>query len=188
MIPLLFHRFFIHQTYAPNNVIDVSQKPFHLIRRGWGEFPARIQIHFKNPANKPVDVVHNLKLDKTYTGLQTLGSETLVDAWLKNVNPEQSASKPASSSSKESPLIDQNFTICEDKTLLKNGDPSMVSIIASTKPLKRSHSAAAMESDCKKPRLNDNLSSKQVLKVKGVHPVVPTPRPSVGVSLLKKIH
>jgi len=49
-------RFFIHQTYAPNNVIDVSAKPFHLIRRGWGEFPARIQIHFKNPANKPVDI------------------------------------------------------------------------------------------------------------------------------------
>ena len=78
-----FPRFFIHQTYAPNNVIDVSQKPFHLIRRGWGEFPARIQIHFKNPANKPVDVVHSIRLDKTYTGLQTLGSETLIDVWLK---------------------------------------------------------------------------------------------------------
>jgi len=183
-------RFFIHQTYAPNNVIDVTASPFHLIRRGWGEFPARIQIHFANPQNKPVDVVHNLKLDKTYTGLQTLGSETVVDAWLRtdtSPHPTAAAGKTVSSASAETPSVDQNFTICEDQTLLGNGSaPGMISIIASvTKPLKRSLSGAVQESDCKKPRLND---SKQVLKVKGVHPVAPSPRPSVGVSLLKKIH
>ena len=32
--------------------------------------------------NKPIDLIHNLKLDKTYTGLQTLGAETNVDVWL----------------------------------------------------------------------------------------------------------
>merc|ERR1719323_1023293 len=81
-------RFFIHQTYAPNNVIDVAHPPYHLIRRGWGEFPARVQIHFKEPVNKPVDIMHNIKLDKTYTGLQTLGAETLVDIWLHEVQKE----------------------------------------------------------------------------------------------------
>ena len=57
-------RFFIHQTYAPNNVIDVVHPPYHLIRRGWGEFPARVQIHFKgrSGANKPVDVMHSIKV------------------------------------------------------------------------------------------------------------------------------
>ena len=57
-------RFFIHQTYAPNNVIDVAHPPYHLIRRGWGEFPARVQIHFKGPSgvNKPVDVMHFIKV------------------------------------------------------------------------------------------------------------------------------
>lgn len=75
-------RFFIHQSYYPNNVVDVQKPPFQLTRRGWGEFPARIQIYFKNEANKPVSIVHHIKLDKTYTGLQTLGSETTVDVWL----------------------------------------------------------------------------------------------------------
>lgn len=49
------------------------EQPFHLSRRGWGEFPLRVQIHFQCSANKPVDVIHNLKLDRTYTGRQTLG-------------------------------------------------------------------------------------------------------------------
>ena len=76
-------RFLIHQSYHPNNVIEVSKSPFQLTRRGWGEFPARIQLFFKNPQqNKPVSIVHNLKLDKTYTGLQTLGAETCADLWL----------------------------------------------------------------------------------------------------------
>lgn len=174
-------RFFIHQTYAPNNVIDVSQKPFHLIRRGWGEFPARIQIHFKNPANKPVDVVHNLKLDKTYTGLQTLGSETLIDVWLKTAAQSQEP-KPASASDSARHL-DQNFTIVEDKSLLA-GDSVVVSI--NTKQLKRTASAAAVsggDSERKKARLSDTtMAAGNVLKD------IVSARPSVGASLLKKIH
>ena len=40
---------------------------------------------FRHPEdNKPIDLIHNLKLDKTYTGLQTLGAETNVDVWLHN--------------------------------------------------------------------------------------------------------
>ena len=62
-------RFFIHQTYAPNNVIDVAHPPYHLIRRGWGEFPARVQIHFKEPVNKPVDIMHNIKVSKLFYGI-----------------------------------------------------------------------------------------------------------------------
>lgn len=77
-------RFLIHPSYHPHDLIETTQPPFHLTRRGWGEFPARIQIHFKHPLDKPVDIIHNLRLDKTYTGLQTLGAETNVDLWLHN--------------------------------------------------------------------------------------------------------
>ncbi|XP_012254143.2 YEATS domain-containing protein 2 [Athalia rosae] len=75
-------RFFLHPSYQPNDVVQVASAPFHLSRRGWGEFPVRVQLHFKNLLNKPMDIIHHLKLDRTYTGLQTLGSETVVDIWI----------------------------------------------------------------------------------------------------------
>ncbi|XP_058470687.1 YEATS domain-containing protein 2 isoform X1 [Solea solea] len=74
--------FFLHPSYKPNDLVEVSEPPFHLTRRGWGEFPVRIQIHFKDPRNKRIDIIHQLKLDRTYTGLQTLGAETVVDVEL----------------------------------------------------------------------------------------------------------
>lgn len=75
-------RFFLHPSYQPNDVIELTSSPFHLSRLGWGEFPIRVQLHFKNNINKPVDIIHNLKLDRTYTGILTIGSETVVDIWL----------------------------------------------------------------------------------------------------------
>lgn len=39
-----------------------SNPPFHLIKRGWGEFPVRVQLHFHDARNKPVDIIHNLKV------------------------------------------------------------------------------------------------------------------------------
>ncbi|KAG7200954.1 hypothetical protein KM043_003314 [Ampulex compressa] len=75
-------RFFLHPSYRPNDVVEITSAPFYLSRRGWGEFPLRVQLHFKSPLNKPMDIIHHLKLDRTYTGLQTLGSETIVDLWI----------------------------------------------------------------------------------------------------------
>ena len=71
--------FFLHPSYRPNDIVEVNKPPFHLTRRGWGEFPIRAQLHFVDSRNKRVDIIHELKLDRTYTGLQTLGAETLVD-------------------------------------------------------------------------------------------------------------
>lgn len=93
-------RFFLHPSYRPNDVIEVSNYPFCISRRGWGEFPIRIQLHFKNSLNKPVDVIHYLKLDKSYTGLQTLGSETVVDVWIYEEN--EKAKRKAVSIEKDS--------------------------------------------------------------------------------------
>ena len=84
--------FFLHPSYQPNDIVEVSKQPFHLTRRGWGEFPVRVQLHFLDPRNKRVDIIHELKLDRTYTGLQTLGAETVVDLQLdKRTFPEYSS-------------------------------------------------------------------------------------------------
>lgn len=72
-------RFFLHPSYHPNDIIRISKPPFHLTRYGWGEFPVRVQLEFADKMNKHVDIIHNLALDRTHTGHQTLGSETVVD-------------------------------------------------------------------------------------------------------------
>ena len=72
-------RFFLHPSYHPNDIIRISKPPFHLTRYGWGEFPVRVQLEFTDKCNKHVDIIHNLVLDRTHTGHQTLGSETVVD-------------------------------------------------------------------------------------------------------------
>ncbi|PIK41062.1 putative YEATS domain-containing protein 2 [Apostichopus japonicus] len=74
--------FYLHPSYRPNDLVEVKDPPFHLTRRGWGEFPIRVQLHFNDPRSKKVDIIHHLKLDRTYTGLQTLGAETIVDVEL----------------------------------------------------------------------------------------------------------
>ncbi|XP_045207821.2 YEATS domain-containing protein 2-like isoform X2 [Mercenaria mercenaria] len=88
--------FFLHPSYRPNDLVEVSQPPFHLTRRGWGEFPVRVQLHFKDHRNKKLDIVHNLKLDRTYTGLQTLGSETVVDIEIEKDIPKVKREKSSS--------------------------------------------------------------------------------------------
>ncbi|XP_075548130.1 YEATS domain containing 2 homolog D12 [Dermacentor variabilis] len=75
-------RFFLHPSYRPHDLVEITEPPFQVQRKGWGEFPLRVQLHFHDRWTKHVDIIHHLKLDKTYTGLQTLGAETVVDLWL----------------------------------------------------------------------------------------------------------
>lgn len=98
--------FYLHPSYRPHDVIEVRESPFHLSRRGWGEFPLRVQIFFKCPFNKPVSIVHNLKLEKTFTGRQTLGNETLVDVYLHDNSLEK---KPATITKPPEEMIDNNL-------------------------------------------------------------------------------
>lgn len=109
-------RFFLHPSYRPNDVVEVTSYPFHLSRRGWGEFPVRVQLHFKNALDKPIDIIHHLKLDRTYTGLQTLGSETLVDIWIHmaetcNFGQNNSNESVESSSNNASIKIEPNDSL-----------------------------------------------------------------------------
>ncbi|CAH1173603.1 unnamed protein product [Phaedon cochleariae] len=104
--------FYLHPSYRPHDVIEVSESPFHLTRRGWGEFPLRVQIFFKCPLNKPISIVHNLKLDKTYTGRQTLGNETIVDVYLHDNSPlkPHTISRPPESPSNPLPISEPEET------------------------------------------------------------------------------
>lgn len=111
-------RFFLHPSYRPNDVVEVTSYPFHLSRRGWGEFPLRVQLHFKNSLNKPMDIIHHLKLDRTYTGLQTLGSETLVDVWIHTAEFHNSKQNNRDESIESS--VNDTFVKIE----LNNGDNS----------------------------------------------------------------
>lgn len=80
-------RFFLHPSYKPNNIVEVQNPPFQLSRRGWGEFPIRIQLYFDAATQqKPLQVFHNLVLDRRMTGLQTMGAETVVELWLNSDN------------------------------------------------------------------------------------------------------
>jgi len=72
-------RFYLHPSYRPHDIVDVIDPPFQLTRYGWGEFPIRIQIFFVDKRNKPVDVIHALKLDDTHSGKQRLGDERAFD-------------------------------------------------------------------------------------------------------------
>ncbi|XP_021347557.1 YEATS domain-containing protein 2-like isoform X2 [Mizuhopecten yessoensis] len=129
--------FLLHPSYRPNDLVEVSHPPFHLTRRGWGEFPVRVQLHFKDTRNKRLDIIHQLKLDRTYTGLQTLGAETVVDVELdpdffqektkqcKAVNKKELSKQMGSSnvngdtgesSEVKQEVVDVNFTIKEHTT------------------------------------------------------------------------
>ncbi len=70
--------FFLHPTYSPNDIVILVKPPYQITRFGWGEFPVRVQLHFKDTIHKPVDILHHLKLDSTRTGQQMLGNETRV--------------------------------------------------------------------------------------------------------------
>lgn len=78
-------RFYLHPSYRPNDVIDVTSPPFQLTRRGWGEFPIRLMVHFyQHVQQKPVQIIHSLVLDKKFTGHQTMGAETILEMWINN--------------------------------------------------------------------------------------------------------
>ncbi|XP_032525342.2 uncharacterized protein LOC116776290 [Danaus plexippus] len=73
----------LHHSYAPHDTVHIDKPPFQVCRRGWGEFPALVTLHFlKSYLNRPATITHTIKLDRQYTGLQTLGAETVVDVWL----------------------------------------------------------------------------------------------------------
>lgn len=56
----------IYKWYKFAFYIMSRSHPFQLTRRGWGEFPVRVQLHFVDPRNKKVDILHHLKVSVLY--------------------------------------------------------------------------------------------------------------------------
>uniref|UniRef100_A0AAY5F3Y3 YEATS domain-containing protein 2 n=1 Tax=Electrophorus electricus TaxID=8005 RepID=A0AAY5F3Y3_ELEEL len=98
--------FFLHPSYKPNDLVEVSEPPFHLTRRGWGEFPVRVQIHFKDQRNKRIDIIHHLKvrvhtLISLHPVLQVVDVELHRNSLGEDFIPFLSSSSSSSSSSSQ---------------------------------------------------------------------------------------
>ncbi len=98
-----------------------------MTRRGWGEFPLRAEVFFHNPLCKPINLIHHLKLDRSYTGLQTLGAETIVDVMVYGQgfsltpSPLHEDDEPNESDINHDPPPDSSP--CEDHAEVKADDP-----------------------------------------------------------------
>jgi len=68
-------RFFLHDSYKPNHIIDVDSPPFSITRQSRFEFPVRVQLHFVDPRNHPVFITHQFQLSKNVSDLR----ETPID-------------------------------------------------------------------------------------------------------------
>ena len=53
--------FFLHESFA-QSVRTITEPPFEVTENGWGEFDARIRVHFKDPKEEPIEITHPLKL------------------------------------------------------------------------------------------------------------------------------
>ena len=62
--PLTFVRaveFHLHESFAVP-VREVLQPPFELHDTGWGEFQTKMVVHFVDPAEDPITLIHTLRL------------------------------------------------------------------------------------------------------------------------------
>lgn len=82
-------RFHLDPSYKPNEVIDVASSPFQLTRRGHSDFTIKLEIFFKDEIQlKPVQIHHQLMLDKRLSGHQVLGNETTTEVFTNNFLPK----------------------------------------------------------------------------------------------------
>lgn len=51
----------LHQSFS-NPVRILTEPPYEVSEIGWGEFDTKIQLHFQDPAEAPVDIFHFLRL------------------------------------------------------------------------------------------------------------------------------
>eukprot|EP00741_Cyanophora_paradoxa_P009451 tig00000144_g9155.t1 len=79
-------RFFLHASFAPNDEVEVTTPPFQVVRRGWGEFPMKVRVTFKNPKQRPVDIEHDLKLDQLYTGKEEFGGQSTMQVEIEQIS------------------------------------------------------------------------------------------------------
>eukprot|EP01127_Copromyxa_protea_P004044 TRINITY_DN1382_c0_g1_i1.p1 TRINITY_DN1382_c0_g1~~TRINITY_DN1382_c0_g1_i1.p1 ORF type:complete len:1005 (-),score=199.16 TRINITY_DN1382_c0_g1_i1:2576-5353(-) len=127
-------RFFLHPSFAPNDIVEVHTPPFNITRSGWGEFPIRIQLHFTDAANKPMNIIHHLKLHDDKSGLQILGAEEEVTLELDRAFFERQGrgssndgqQGDASSSTTKAPMISFDQRLQMQQIQMQGGDISQI--------------------------------------------------------------
>lgn len=103
---------FLDPSYYPNNIVHIIEPPFHLVRRGWGEFLVRVVIFFYLSRNKPLTIYHRLQLDRTQCGYQRGAPETIADYWIYTDIPRNTV---IVDSIVEQGYKEENVTIKEDR-------------------------------------------------------------------------
>jgi hypothetical protein len=74
---------FLDESFPLPRIIELRVPPFRWVSYGWGEFNLKIRLLFCNPSkNKPMDVVHPLKLDPGKSGREVTGYEGYFDVEL----------------------------------------------------------------------------------------------------------
>ena len=74
---------FLDESFPLPRIIELRVPPFRWVSYGWGEFNLNIRLAFCDPGkNKPIDVVHPLKLDPGRTGREVVGYEGYFDVEL----------------------------------------------------------------------------------------------------------
>jgi transcription initiation factor IIF auxiliary subunit len=67
----------IDDSFSPNDLVIMYKQPYHITRRGWGEFPVYVTIYFKNKElNKPFKIKHELTLDQKNLTKEVIQPET----------------------------------------------------------------------------------------------------------------
>ncbi|KAI8904632.1 yeats family-domain-containing protein [Powellomyces hirtus] len=138
-------RFYLHPDYRPFDVVEVTEPPFRLTRYGWGEFPVRLQLYFVDERNKPVDIIHIVKLDKSKCGRQLPGSERFIDLEL-----------------------DRNTEFAEPRLFIKPPEPELDSHAERKSDMETDVARAAMAAAAAKRDALDRLLPKIVKQ----HPII----------------
>lgn len=117
-----FARFFLHSAYKPNDVIDIFEHPFTIERPAWGEFPIRIQLHFFDEKNKPVDLVHLLSLFTSTSSRYDQGVERLHEVEIDRNTDFNLGSKFISQSIFPSEILDSDSDDSESESILRTNE------------------------------------------------------------------
>ena len=115
-----FARFILHPAYKPNDVVDVYEHPFIIERPAWGEFPIRIQLHFFDERNKPVDIVHLLSIFSSTSSRYDQGVERLHEIEIDRNTNFSLSSKELNQSSFPSEVLDSESDDSESESNTTN--------------------------------------------------------------------
>ena len=115
-----FVRFVLHPVYKPNDVIDVYEHPFTIERPAWGEFPIKIQLHFFDERNKPVDLVHMLSIYTSISSKYDQGVERLHEVEIDRSTDFSLSCSPLERSNYQSEVLDSASDESDHETVQTN--------------------------------------------------------------------